>query len=61
VDEQKLAEEAVYYALFRVVEIAELEDAEAGIAWAQDALQWRGLRTGLVEGVLARDEAAGRR
>jgi hypothetical protein len=49
-DEQTLTEAAVYFALFRVVEVAELEGAEAGVAWAQDALDWPRLRTGLVEG-----------
>ena len=46
--EQELAIDAVYYALFRVVEVGELEDAEAAVAWAQSALEGPELREGLV-------------
>ena len=50
-DERKLACESVYFALFKVVELAEYENAEAAVAWAQKALDWSELREGLVEGV----------
>ncbi|HEX2232520.1 MAG TPA: hypothetical protein VHG69_04060 [Thermoleophilaceae bacterium] len=49
--ERELACESVYFALFKIVELAEYEDAEAAVAWAQKALEWEELRTGLVEGV----------
>jgi hypothetical protein len=51
VTERELACESVYFALFKVVELAEYEDAEAAVQWAQKALEWRELREGLVEGV----------
>ena len=53
-DAEKLACESVYFALFRVVEIAELEDPEAAIAWAEEALGASALRQGLVDGVKER-------
>jgi hypothetical protein len=51
VTERELACESVYFALFKVVELAEYENAEAAVQWAQKALEWEQLRTGLVEGV----------
>ena len=49
--ERELAYESVYFALFKVVELAEYEDAEAAVQWAQKALEWQQLREGLVDGV----------
>ena len=46
-----LARDAVYFALFRVVEIAELHGAERAIEWAQCALGEEQLREGLVNRV----------
>ena len=43
--------DAVYFALFRVVEIAELRGAETAIEWAQSALDEEQLREGLVNRV----------
>jgi hypothetical protein len=51
VSERALACEAIYYALFRVVEVSEYEDAEAAVEWAQKALEWQQLREGLVDRV----------
>jgi hypothetical protein len=51
VTERDLACESVYVALFKVVELAEYEDAEAAVQWAQKALEWQELREGLVDGV----------
>jgi hypothetical protein len=51
---EKLASECVYYALFRVVELAELEDSDAAVKWAEEALAWEELRAGLVERVKER-------
>ena len=53
-DADKFACECVYFALFRVVEIGELEDAEAALRWAEEALSTEGLRQGLVDGVKER-------
>ena len=53
-DVDKLACESVYYALFRVVEIGELEDADAAIKWAEESLAVESLREGLVDGVKQR-------
>jgi hypothetical protein len=54
-----LAGDAVYFALFRVVEIAELHGAERAIEWAQCALGEEQLREGLVNRVReARDSRA---
>ena len=49
--ERKLACEAIYYALFRVVEVSEYEDAEAAVEWAQKALETELLREGIVDRV----------
>jgi hypothetical protein len=54
VDADKFACEAVYFALFRVVEVGELEDAEAAVRWAEEALNTDELRQGLVDGVKER-------
>jgi hypothetical protein len=51
VSERELACEAIYYALFRVVEVAEYDNAEAAVEWAQKALEWQQLREGLVDRV----------
>ena len=53
-DGDRLACESVYFALFRVVEIGELENAEAAVKWAEEALAVEELREGLVEGVKER-------
>jgi hypothetical protein len=47
----ELAREAVYYALFRLVEIAELHGPETAVDWAQSALDEEQLRDGLVNRV----------
>ena len=47
----ELAGDAVYFALFRIVEIAELHGAETAIEWAQSALDEGQLREGLVNRV----------
>ena len=47
----ELASDAVYYALFRVVEIAELHGPDTAIEWAQSALSDTQLRDGLVNRV----------
>ncbi|HEY8770768.1 MAG TPA: hypothetical protein VIM03_09505 [Thermoleophilaceae bacterium] len=44
----------MFFALFRVVEAAELEGAEAAVQWAEQALSAEGLRQGLVDGVKER-------
>ena len=44
----ELARDAVYFALFRIVEIAELHGAETAVEWAQSALGEEQLRDGLV-------------
>jgi hypothetical protein len=51
VTERELACESVYFAMFKVVELAEYEDAETAVQWAQKALDWQELRDGLVDGV----------
>jgi hypothetical protein len=53
-DADKFACESVYFALFRVVEAAELDGPEAAVAWAEQALETEGLRRGLVDGVKER-------
>ena len=49
--QDELAGDAVYFALFRVVEIAELHGAETAVEWAQSALDESQLRDGLVNRV----------
>ena len=49
--DHELACESVYFALFKLVELAEYENADAAVQWAQKALDIEQLRTGLVEGV----------
>jgi hypothetical protein len=51
VTERELACESVYFTLFKIVELAEYDNADAAIEWAQKALEWDELRDGLVEGV----------
>lgn len=53
-DADKFACESVFFALFRVVEAAELEGAESAVRWAEQALTAEGLREGLVDGVKER-------
>ena len=48
---EELASDSVYYALFRLVEIAELHNAEAAVEWAELALTSKDMRDGLVERV----------
>ncbi len=52
---EELASDSVYYALFRLVEIAELHDAGAAVEWAELALSSKDMRDGLVERVRDRD------
>ena len=47
----ELARDAVYFALFRVVEIAELHGPETAVEWAQSAIDEGQLRDGLVNRV----------
>ena len=49
--ERELACESVYFTLFKLVELAEYENPEAALQWAQKALDLQELRSGLVEGV----------
>jgi hypothetical protein len=51
VTDRELACESVYFTLFKLVELAEYENPEAALQWAQKALEFEQLRTGLVEGV----------
>ena len=53
-DANKLACEAVDLALFRAVEVGELDNADAAMAWAEEALANEELRQGLVDGVKER-------
>lgn len=48
---EELASDSVYYALFRLVEIAELHNAEAAVEWAELALTSKDMRDGLVDRV----------
>jgi hypothetical protein len=56
---EELASESVYFSLFRLVEIAELQDAEAAVQWAEMAISSKEMRDGLVERVKERGGAAG--
>ncbi len=47
----QLATESVYYALFRMVQVGELENADSAIEWAERALASEELRRGIVDGV----------
>ena len=51
---EELASDSVYYSLFRLVEIAELQDAEAAVQWAEMAVASKEMRDGLVERVKER-------
>ena len=53
-DADKFACESAYFALFRVVEVGELESPEAAVRWAEEALANPELRQGLVDGVKER-------
>jgi hypothetical protein len=48
---EELASDAVYFSLFRLVEIAELRDCESAVEWAEMALSSQEMRDGLVERV----------
>jgi hypothetical protein len=48
---EELASDAVYFSLFRLVEIAELRDADAALEWAELVLKSSEMRDGLVERV----------
>jgi len=54
----ELASDSVYFSLFRLVEIAELRDAEAAVEWAELAISSKELRDGLVERVKERGVSA---
>ena len=54
---EELASDSVYFSLFRLVEIAELQDADAAIEWAEMALSSKDMRDGLVERVRDRGVA----
>ena len=47
----ELASDSVYFSLFRLVEIAELRDAEAAVEWAELALSSQEMRDALVQRV----------
>ena len=51
---EELASDSVYFSLFRLVEIAELRDADAAVEWAELALASREMREGLVKRVMER-------
>ncbi len=51
---EELASDAVYFSLFRLVEIAELQDCESAVEWAEMALASQEMRDGLVERVKER-------
>jgi hypothetical protein len=53
-DAETFARESVYFALFRVVEAAELDGPEAAVQWAEKALLTEDLMRGLVDGVKER-------
>jgi hypothetical protein len=55
---EELASDSVYFTLFRLVEIAELRDAEAAIEWAEMAVASKPMRDGMVERVKEHGEAA---
>jgi hypothetical protein len=55
---EELASDSVYFSLFRLVEIAELQDATAAVEWAEMALSSKDMRDGLVERVKERGAAA---
>ncbi|MBA3262310.1 MAG: hypothetical protein H0T69_07575 [Thermoleophilaceae bacterium] len=50
--ERELVAEAVFYALFRVVEIEELADAEKAVEWAQGIVDDPTLRLAFGDGVI---------
>ena len=53
-DVDKFASCSVYFALFRAVQVGELEGPEAAVAWAEDALANEVLRIGMDDGVKER-------
>ena len=54
---EELASDSVYFSLFRLVEIAELQDAQAAVDWAELALSSKEMRDGLVKRVKEHGEA----
>jgi hypothetical protein len=56
--EQALAEDAVFFALFRLVEIDELAGPEEALTWARTVVESAELRRGLVESVSERVTAS---
>ena len=54
---EELASDSVYFSLFRLVEIAELQDAQAAVEWAEMAISSKEMRDGLVERVKERGGA----
>ena len=57
---EDLASDSIYFSLFRLVEIAELQDAQAAVEWAELTLASKELRDGLVERVRERGGLAGK-
>ena len=55
---EELASDSVYFSLFRLVEIAELQDADAAVEWAEMAIASKEMRDGLVERVKERGRTA---
>ena len=56
-EQREIVAEAVFFALFRVVEIDELSGAEKALEWARAMVDEEELRRGFSEGVLhAREE-----
>jgi len=54
---EELASDSVYFTLFRLVEIAELRDAQAAVEWAEMAVASKPMRDGMVERVKERGGA----
>ncbi len=48
---EELASDSVYFSLFRLVEIAELQDSDSAVQWAEMALASQEMRDGLVKRV----------
>ena len=52
IEHREIAAEAVFFALFRVVEIDELSGAEKALEWARAMVDEEELRRGFSEGLL---------
>jgi hypothetical protein len=52
IEQREIVAEAVFFALFRVVEIDELSGAEKALEWARAMVDEQELRRGFSEGVL---------